>query len=190
MTGKSPSDLYDNSLGVIHLFIHFSSKRHGTYGTSEALNAGLDLEMPGPPRWRTPNLVYHTLSSQKLLRSTIDDRVTALLSFIQKVARKNPDIVYGDGVERSRDSPEIRAFCRRLASSGIVLLKNDDTVLPLTPRRIKKIAVIGPNARGRIISGGGSAALKPKYVVTPWEGIKNAVPDTVELHFSLGCYGK
>lgn len=163
--------------------------RHGTYGTAEALNAGLDLEMPGPPRWRTSNLIYHTLSSQKLLRTTIDDRVTAILTFVQKVARKNPDIVYGDGVERSRDSPEIRAFCRRLAASGVVLLKNQNAVLPLTQRRIKRIAVIGPNARARVISGGGSAALKPKYVVTPWEGIKQAAPESVEIKFELGCYG-
>lgn len=178
-------------LSELHWFRTLTSIRcrHGTYGTAEALNAGLDLEMPGPPRWRTSNLIYHTLSSQKLLRTTIDDRVTAILTFVQKVARKNPDIVYGDGVERSRDSPEIRAFCRRLAASGVVLLKNQNTVLPLTQRRIKRIAVIGPNARGRVISGGGSAALKPKYVVTPWEGIKQAAPESVEIKFELGCYG-
>ncbi|KAI0262966.1 glycoside hydrolase family 3 protein [Gloeopeniophorella convolvens] len=161
---------------------------HGTYGTSEALNAGLDLEMPGPPRWRTPNLIYHSLSSQKLFTHTIDERVTSLLTFVQKLARRNPKIAYGDGVERSRDSPELRAFARKLAANGVVLLKNDGAVLPLTQKRTKRIAVIGPNARGRVISGGGSAALKPTYVVTPWEGIKANAPKGVEVSYAVGCY--
>ncbi|KAI0315538.1 glycoside hydrolase family 3 protein [Amylostereum chailletii] len=161
---------------------------HGTYGTSEALNAGLDLEMPGPPRWRTKNLVYHTLSSQKLLPHTLDERVTHLLKFTQKLARKNPDIVYGDGVERSRDSPELRAFARKVAGDGMVLLKNDHDVLPLSESTIKTLAIIGPSARGRVISGGGSAALKPTYVVTPYDGIVNTAPASVVIKYSLGCY--
>ncbi|TFY72401.1 hypothetical protein EVG20_g640 [Dentipellis fragilis] len=161
---------------------------HGTYGTSEALNAGLDLEMPGPPRWRTSNLVYHSLSSQKLLPSTIDERVTAILTFVQKLARRNPEVVYGDGKERSRDSPELREFARHLASEGVVLLKNDNATLPLTSKRIKRIAVIGPNARGRVISGGGSAALKSTYVVTPWEGIVKTAPKEVDVSYHVGCY--
>lgn len=161
---------------------------HGTYGTSEALNAGLDLEMPGPPRWRTPNLMYHSLSSQKLRTQVIDERVTALLTFVQKLARQNSDVVYGDNVERSRDSPVSRAFARRLASSGVVVLKNDNTVLPLTPKGTRKIAVIGPNARARVISGGGSAALKPTYVVTPLEGIINSAAEDIEIRYELGCY--
>ena len=166
------------------------SIRHGTYGTSEALNAGLDLEMPGPPRWRTPNLMYHSLSSQKLRTQVIDERVTALLTFVQKLARQNSDVVYGDNVERSRDSPVSRAFARRLASSGVVVLKNDNTVLPLTPKGSRKIAVIGPNARARVISGGGSAALKPTYVVTPLEGIINSAAEDIEIRYELGCYGQ
>ncbi|KAI0050040.1 glycoside hydrolase family 3 protein [Auriscalpium vulgare] len=160
---------------------------HGTYSTAEALNAGLDLEMPGPPRWRTANLVYHTLSSQKLFPATIDARAANLLAFVQKLARRNPEVVYGDGEERSRDSPELRAFARRLAANGIVLLKND-SVLPLTSGRVRRIAVIGPNARGRVISGGGSAALKPTYVVTPLEGIVNGAPKDVVVNYTVGCY--
>ncbi|KAI0060831.1 glycoside hydrolase family 3 protein [Artomyces pyxidatus] len=161
---------------------------HGTYGTAEALSAGLDLEMPGPPRWRTSNLVHHTLSSQKLFPHTIDERVANLLTYVQKMARRNPEVVYGDGAERSRDSPELRAFARKLAANGVVLLKNEGGVLPLGSRKAKRIAVIGPNARGRVISGGGSAALKPTYVVTPWEGIAKAAPNGVEVNYAIGCY--
>ncbi|KAF9533335.1 glycoside hydrolase family 3 protein [Crepidotus variabilis] len=160
----------------------------GTYGTDQPINAGLDLEMPGPPRWRTSTLILHCLSSQKLLHSTIDDRVSNLLVFLQKQARRNPEVVFGDGVERSSQSPVLRKFCRRLAAEGIVLLKNRDKMLPLSDQSASTIAVIGPNVKGQIISGGGSAALKPTYVVTPWQGIKEALHDNSTVHYHVGCY--
>ena len=87
------------------------------------------------------------------------------------------------------DTPELRQFLRTAAADTIVLLKNDKRVLPLSDK-VKSIAVIGPNAKARVISGGGSAALKPSYVVTPYEGIVANAPEGVEVHYSVGCYGK
>lgn len=160
----------------------------GTYGVDEPLNAGLDLEMPGPPRWRTPLLVHHCLTSQKLLMPTLDERVLNILNFVQQQARRNPDIVYGDGKEGSRDSPETRRFCRKLAADGIVLLKNQRALLPLNSNRVRRVAVIGPNAKERVISGGGSAALKPTYVVTPLEGIQAGAYKGLTIDYEVGCY--
>ena len=145
--------------------------------------------MPGPPRWRQPLLVLQSLSTQKLLPHTLDERIANLLTFIQQQARRNPEVVFGDGVERSRDSSESRAFCRRLAAEGMVLLKNSNSVLPLSSVKVKRVAVIGPNVKERVISGGGSAALKPSYVVSPWEGM-TADSAGIEFTHLLGCYGE
>lgn len=199
------------------------SKRFGTYSVDLSINAGMELEMPGPPRWRTPTLVNHMLSSQKVLVSTIDDRIRTLLSFIQRQAQRNPDVVYGDGKERTRDSPEIRALGRKLAAEGMVLLKNENGLLPLkspepeaqkeedlkpvslsrlthvlipiTPApsgqpEQKRIAIIGPNVKQGIISGGGSAALKASYVVTPYDGITANAPEGLCFEYEVGCYGR
>ncbi|KAJ7632378.1 glycoside hydrolase family 3 protein [Roridomyces roridus] len=160
---------------------------YGTYSVDEALNAGLDLEMPGPSRWRTPTLVNHCLTAQKLSLATLNERVQNVLNFVQKQARRNPDVVYGDGVERTRDSPENRKFCRQLAAEGIVLLKNDEDLMPLTSKT-KKLAIIGPNALQHIISGGGSAALKPSYAVSPYDGVVAGAPPGVTVQYELGCY--
>ncbi|KAH8829706.1 glycoside hydrolase family 3 protein [Flagelloscypha sp. PMI_526] len=160
----------------------------GTYGTDAAINAGLDLEMPGPSRWRTLPLVTHCLSSQKILMATLDKRVETMLKFIQQQAKRNPEVVFGDGIERTLDSPETRAFTRKLASSTIVLLKNDNQLLPFRPDTIKKILVVGPNAKGTVISGGGSAFLKASYVVTPFDGIKSGAYDSLEIDYTIGCY--
>jgi beta-glucosidase len=135
------------------------------------------------------------LGSGKLKARVLDERVKGVLEFVKKVAGtgRNQDIVYGDGKEGSVDDPtgERRAFARKVASEGIVLLKNQDAVLPIKPiDGKKKVAVIGPNANAKIISGGGSAALKPTYVVTPLEGLKINKPDGVEIEYSVGCYGQ
>ena len=162
--------------------------RFGTYSVDLAINAGLDLEMPGPPRWRTPLLVGHMLSCQKVLDSALDERATHILNFVQRQARRNPDVVFGDGEERSRDSPEARAFARKLAAEGMVVLKNEANVLPVKADKVKKVALIGPNVKDRVISGGGSAALKATYIVTPYAGLVDNAPKGVELKYELGCY--
>lgn len=143
--------------------------------------------MPGPPRIRTPLYVANALASQKITPATIKERATAMLTWAQKLARLNPDVVYGDGVEGSQDSEESRKFCREIAAAGIVVLKNEADILPI---KTKNILVVGPNAKGTVISGGGSAALKPTYVVTPYAGLADNAPDSVKVDYHVGCYGE
>ncbi|KAF7309925.1 Beta-glucosidase [Mycena indigotica] len=161
---------------------------YGTYSIDGAINAGLDLEMPGPPRFRDSLLVNHCLTAQKIQLETLNKRVTNLLQFVQQQARRNPEVVYGDGIERTRDSPEMRAFGRSVASESIVLLKNQDKLLPLTLDKVKTILVVGPNAKQTIISGGGSAALKPSYSISPYDGLVNSSPVGIEIAYTVGCY--
>ena len=81
---------------------------------------------------------------------------------------------------------------RDLAGASIVLLKNDRNVLPLKPSEMKKkkIAVIGPNAKARIVSGGGSASLKASYFITPYDGIAKAAKEKgVDVVYHAGIQG-
>lgn len=52
---------------------------------------------------------------------------------------------------------------------------------------MKKIAIVGGNAKAVILSGGGSAALKPSYFISPYEGIVNALGSDVEIIYSEGA---
>ena len=81
----------------------------------------------------------------------------------------------GDGLERTVESEDDKILMRKVASESIVLLRNEGDILPLDPQKIKKIAIIGPNAKAIILSGGGSAALKPSYFVTAYDGIVSAL---------------
>ena len=76
---------------------------------------------------------------------------------------------------------------KQVASESIVLLKNEGGLLPLKPEGLKKIAIVGGNAKQSVLSGGGSAALKPSYFISPYQGIVDALGGNVEVTFSEGA---
>lgn len=82
---------------------------------------------------------------------------------------------------------------RDLAVSSIVLLKNENDILPLHPSsdKIKKIVIIGPNAKAKIFCGGGSSALRASYFISPFDGIVKALEGTgVEVVYHEGVHGE
>ncbi|GAA6031057.1 hypothetical protein JCM8097_003983 [Rhodosporidiobolus ruineniae] len=160
----------------------------GTYSTDTAINAGLDLEMPGPTRFRG-DLANHLIAAGKIELETLDARAYAVLQIVQRAIQGDIELV------RNNTKPEVpsdnaadREACREVTAETIVLLKNDKEVLPLQKEKLKKVAVIGPNAKTRTVSGGGSAYLTASYVVTPLDGIKEALDGQAEVVYSAGCY--
>ncbi|KAJ4256841.1 beta-glucosidase [Fusarium torreyae] len=152
----------------------------GTYSTSESLNAGLDLEMPGPSKWRgEAALLAH--STHKLGPDTLDDRVRAVLTLVKQCQASG---VPENGAEETRDTPETASLLRKLAADSIVLLKNENNLLPLSKN--ERTLVIGPNARTAVYCGGGSAALRPYHAISPWDGICNKIGD--EATFTIGAH--
>jgi len=154
---------------------------HGTKATAEALNGGLDLEMPGPPRHRGEKLVK-AYGGGLVSAAAIRQSALRVLRLIDRVG------AFGDwatGEERAEDLPETRALIRRAGAAGIVLLKNSGA-LPLAPRAGTKVAVVGPNAKVAQAMGGGSAQLNPHYLVTPWDGLRAAAPE-VEFLYAFGA---
>ncbi|KAL5946265.1 beta-glucosidase [Pyricularia oryzae] len=154
---------------------------YGTYTTTEAANAGLDLEMPGPPRFRG-DLLKFCVDTDKVRRHVLDERARAMLKFINKCAAAG---VEENGPETTdQDTPETAALLRRIGTDSQVLLKNDKNVLPLS--KDKKTVVIGPNAKVATYHGGGSASLLAFYAVTPFDGIKAKLGK--EPEFAVGAY--
>lgn len=153
----------------------------GTRTTGQAVNAGLDLEMPGPTRWRGDKLLA-AVQAGEVSEEKINERVTNMLRLIERVgAFEDPSMLEEQAVDR----PEHRALIRRAGAESIVLLKNND-LLPITPDKVKSIAIIGPNAKTAQIMGGGSAQLSAHYRVSPFEGISNHAKNDYELNYELG----
>lgn len=78
---------------------------------------------------------------------------------------------------------------RKVGSESVVLLKNEGGLLPLKASELKTVAIIGGNAKAVVLSGGGSAALKPSYFISPFEGVVDALGENVKVTYSEGARG-
>ena len=153
----------------------------GTYD-KDVPNSGLDLEMPGKARWMSEEIVKRALDDGPLTEEMLDDKARRLLGVLEKATLfANPELQ----PERADDKPQHRRIIREAAREAIVLLKNDG-ILPL--KKVKSIAVIGPNAQTAQILGGGSSSVTPHYAVSPFEGIKNRAGDKIKVQAAAGCF--
>lgn len=154
----------------------------GTHSTAEALNAGLDLEMPGPTRHRGQALV-EAVRTGAASAETVADGARRMLRLLTRVgAFDDPEI----RAEQALDRPEHRALIRRAGAEGIVLLANTG-LLPLDPNGVGTVAVIGPNAKTAQIMGGGSAQVNAHYRVSPLDGIAARLGDAARVRYEPGC---
>ncbi len=125
---------------------------YGTHSAANSLEAGLDLEMPGPPRERGKALLRE-LAEGHTTEARIDESVRRLLRLFAWSG------VFGsDTTEVTDDSDETRAVIRRASIAGSVLLKNDGALLPLAPT--DRLAVVGPSSERAQPQGGGSAQVR------------------------------
>lgn len=154
----------------------------GSHSTAPTVNAGLDLEMPGPTRDRGQKLIDAVHAGEVSL-DKVRERATNVLRLMSRTGAIDDNRPHE---ERADDRPAHRALIRRAGAEAAVLLKNDG-VLPLDPAALKgKVAVIGPNAKSAQIMGGGSAQLNPHYMVSPWDGLAT-VFGTERLVFAPGA---
>lgn len=150
--------------------------------TAASVNAGLDLEMPHP-QWRGEQLLQ-AVERDEVTEATLDESVRRLLRLLNRAGLfEQPEIAQ----EQAIDLPEQRALVREAAAEGIVLLKNEGQVLPLQREQLTSIAVIGPNAKVAQIMGGGSARVNAHYAVTPFQGIRSAAGERVQIRYAAGC---
>jgi beta-glucosidase len=153
---------------------------YGTYSGAEALNAGLDLEMPGPSVFRGERLVKD-IEEGRVKRDDVD---TALLNVLTMIGRTAES--HSAEPERMVICERTSSIARRIASQGIVFLKNRGNVLPLDIRKAPKLAIIGAPALEPTVSGGGSAFAKPQYIQRPYDCLKDAHPSPQLLTVSKG----
>lgn len=153
----------------------------GTYTSKKAIEVGLEIEMPGPTRFRDLASVAHMVQSHELGIKHLDKCVRNVLKLVQYASQSG--IPENGAEDTANNTKQTAAVLRRIACESIVLLKNND-ILPLDPS--DKVAVIGPNAKYAAYCGGGSAALKAYYTVTPYEGITSKLQLPPE--YTVGAY--
>jgi beta-glucosidase len=147
----------------------------------ESVQGGLDLEMPGPARYYG-RLLEMAVQNWQIEESTIDDAVRRVLKLIIRTGKLD-----GRQIAGSVNTIEHQQLARDVVAEAMVLLKNDNAVLPLDANAITSIAVIGPSAIGWQISGGGSSRVDPPHVLDPLTALKAKLGDRVKIEYAEGC---
>src|SRR5438067_3777653 len=133
-----------------------------TYDAIAAANGGLDLEMPSGVFMNRKNL-EPAIQQGKVSAVTIDDKIRRILRTAVRFGWLDRDQT---DYSIPRFNMQGRQVALQSAREGMVLLKNDSSLLPLDKTRIKSIAVIGPDAYPAVPDGGGSARVQPFAAVS------------------------
>jgi beta-glucosidase len=146
-----------------------------------SVEAGVNIELPEPDCY----LHLHDLvRKHELKEKQLDDLVGPMLYWKFKLGLFDDPYVDPDEADRLVGCDQNRKLALEAARETITLLKNENDLAPLNLRKIKTIAVIGPNAR-RSLLGGYSGV--PKHDVTVLDGIKAKVGDRATVLYSEGC---
>ena len=151
----------------------------GVKSTVPSLKASLDLEMPGPGKYYEKPL-RKALKKGLVKEIEIDNAALRMIKLILKTSM-------GKSYNKSDVMVENKRIAKKVAEESIVLLKNENSILPLNSNSIQTLAVIGPNANRSVIQGGGSARVTPAYSITPLQGIiENAAMNNIEVQYEKG----
>lgn len=143
---------------------------HAVQDAAGAANAGLDLEMP-EARYMNRDKLIPLIREHAVDSAVIDDKVRRILrtilaaGFLESAAKRD---------DVPLDDPKSSSVALEEARRSIVLLKNSHDLLPLDRAKIKRIALIGPNATPAVVGGSGSAFVTPFHAVSLLDGLTRA----------------
>jgi beta-glucosidase len=150
-----------------------------THDTLAAATGGLDLEMPSGTYFN-PRTLLSLLTKQQLSLSQIDDKVRRILRLIVRNGfldrpQLDPTIPEAD--------PMSAATALAVAQEGIVLLKNEGKMLPLDRKKVRSIAVLGPDAHPGVPTGWGSSFVHPANSVSLLDGLREVFGSQVKIDY-------
>jgi beta-glucosidase len=157
----------------------------GAHNTRECATNGLDLEMGSAARnysdYYLAQPYLKLLQSGELPMAGLDDKVrrnlrVMLATHVLDAGRKTGSL----------NTAAHQAVARQVAEEGIVLLKNENQLLPLDAAKLTTIAVIGENATRLHAHGGDSSGIKAFYEITPLQGLVSRAGTRVNIIFSEG----
>ncbi len=168
-------------ISMLHYF-HKTAKDKAE-AAQQAITAGVDLEAARPENYaELVRLVQEGKVSEELINQSVR-RILTVKFKAGLFEKPYPDIA---NLKKRVHLPAHVELAQRIAEESIILLQNDNNLLPLNPDKLKSIAVIGPNAN-QVQYGDYSYTRDNKSGVTVLEGIKQLVGDRMQVHYAKGC---
>jgi beta-glucosidase len=158
-----------------------------TDAAKQALEAGLNVRTAFSTPTYFINAVRKGINEGSISMQTIDERVKEVLKvkFWLGLFDK-PYVEDENAADTIVHSNQSKQLALQAAHESIVLLKNENNLLPLNKNKIQSIAIIGPNAKEEksLLSRYGPTHAQ---VVTVFDGIKNALPSSTNIFYAKGC---
>jgi beta-glucosidase len=155
-----------------------------TYDGLACAKGGLDLEMPSGAMMNKETLIP-AIEKGELDVAIIDDKIRRILTTYERFGLfENPDLRIGFTL----DSNFVRNTAIDAARGGMVLLKNDNNILPLNQEKIKTIAIIGPNGDPLVSGGGGSSWTQPLYPLSLVDAVNKIAGKNVNVIYEKGIF--
>lgn len=153
-----------------------------TYDGIACAKGGLDLEMPSG-KFMSSEVLIPAIKNGTLDIKIIDDKIRRILTEFDRFGLlENANIADG----YTFDEEKSRLVALNAAREGIVLLKNENNILPLDAKKIKSIAIIGPNGHPAITGGGGSSFIQARHPMSLLDAIKQQVGPEVKVTYNKG----
>ena len=168
------------AIEMLETFHHTAANK--AEAATQALTAGLDVEASSECY---PEL-FRLVKEGKLDESYIDTAVRRVLTAKFECGLfENP---YGNRYTASGEMHSLRSveLSRQIAEESIVLLKNENNLLPLDMNKLTSIAVLGPNA-DQVQFGDYTWSRDNKDGITPLQGIKALVGEKIKINHAVGC---
>ncbi|WP_423818628.1 glycoside hydrolase family 3 C-terminal domain-containing protein [Salinimicrobium sp. TIG7-5_MAKvit] len=176
------NDILKNEWGFEGIVI---SDWDAVHSTVKALKNGLDVEMgtDGPfEDYYFAKPLIKAVKGGELSEAEVDESVRRVLRVMYNI--KSIDST--DRKTGSRNTKEHLEDAYKIASEAIVLLKNNEDLLPLNLEKVSKVAVIGANATRKFGLGGYGAGVKTKTEITPLEALEQKLPQNIEIEYARG----
>lgn len=161
----------------------------GVHKTKEAAECSLDIEMSvfaDFDNYKLANPLKEAVRKGEISEETVNAKVRNILRMMYRLKMI--------GKEKEQRKPgsyntlEHRKMILNTAQESMILLKNDNHLLPLDASKIKKLVVIGQNAAKIHSDGGGSAEIKALYEICPLMGLKTYLGGNVQIQYLKGYY--
>jgi len=161
-------------------FVH-SDWLRGLKDTIGGITGGLDVEMPRAKYYgkKLKKAIKKGMVSEDL----IDDSVSRVIRTILKFTTREDPQVYEKSLIGCEEHVKL---AREVAEKSIVLLKNDEDLLPLNTSTINTLAVIGPLADLKNTGDHGSSNVRQNKIITPLNGFNNQYGDKIKIIFNDG----
>lgn len=157
------------------------------HDTKLAAESGLDLEMDVKYQFDEQYMAEPLLKAVKdgeIEESLVDEKVRNILRMMLRLKMIGPEKKHRK--TGAYNTEEHRRAVLDVARESMILLKNEDQVLPLQAESGCKVAVIGANAAAIHSNGGGSAEIKALYEISPLMGIKKLLGGNVKVSYAPG----